>query len=173
MFASIGLKIALGLGLIGMAAGGWFYVQNLRAELDLASERQARTMDVVNSQKVALDQLQKDIQKVQEITNDLNVKMRKAEASVTGLKTKFEENSAGKKRDIGKDAERKPEIIQKIINRASKDAIRCGELLTGAPLRPNETNSQCPELTTTKFVKPKQPVPVPKPKDNSIRNSVK
>ena len=55
MFASIGLKIAIGIGIIGIAGGAWFYVQNLQSKLDLAAERQARTMDVVNSQVAALN----------------------------------------------------------------------------------------------------------------------
>ena len=153
MFASIGLKIAIGIGIIGIAGGAWFYVQNLQSKLDLAAERQARTMDVVNSQVAALNQLQEDIKKVQQVTNTLNEKIAEANASVSKLDDKFNKNSSGKARDIGKDAEAKPEVVEKIINRATKDAIRCGELLTGAPLLPKETNSQSPELTVTNFKK--------------------
>ena len=101
----------------------------------------------------ALNQLQEDIKKVQQVTNTLNEKIAEANASVSKLDDKFNKNSSGKARDIGKDAEAKPEVVEKIINRATKDAIRCGELLTGAPLLPKETNSQCPELTVTKFKK--------------------
>lgn len=153
MFASIGLKIAIGIGIVGIAGGAWFYVQNLQSKLDLAAERQARTMDVVNAQEAVMKQLQNDIKKVQEVTNTLNQKIAEANKSVSNLNDKFDKNSSGKARDIGKDAEAKPEVVEKIINRATKDAIRCGELLTGAPLRPKETNSQCPELTVTKFEK--------------------
>ena len=161
MFASIGLKIAIGLGAIGIVLAGWFYVQSLQASLEAASERNARTMDIVNEQVATMNQLQADIKKVQEVTSKLNQEVSDAKKSVVALDNKFEKNN----RDIGKDAAAKPEVVQKIINRASKDAIRCGELVTGAPPRPKETNSQCPELVKGEFVK--------KPDIQAIKESVK
>jgi uncharacterized protein HemX len=170
MFASIGLKVALALGLAGAVAGGWFYVQSLRSDLEAQQAQTARAMDVVNQQAATLDQLQKDIARVQTITTDLNKKMQAAEKSVRDLDTKFSQNSAGKPRDIGADAASKPDAVEKIINRASRDAIRCGELVTGAEPKPGETNSQCPELVPSTTEKKEEPV---KESSSSIRGSVK
>jgi len=169
VFGSIGLKVALALGLTGIVAGGWFYVQSLRSDLEAQQAQTARAMDVVNQQAATLDQLQKDIARVQEITTDLNKKMQDAEKSVRDLDSKFSQNSAGKTRDIGADAAAKPDSVEKIINRASQDAIRCGELITGAKPKPNETNSQCPDLVPGTFKKTEDK----KETADSIKESVK
>ena len=128
----------------------WFYVQSLRAELDAASVRTARAMDVVNEQAITMKKLQDDMKLMQEVTNELNEKMIKAEHSVTTLNNKFE-----KRRDIAKEAVVNPAKIEKTINRATLHALRCNELVTGAKPLPDETNSQCPELVPGTYVKPK------------------
>ena len=139
MFGGIAIKIALLLGVVGAAGGAWFYVQSLRAELDAASVRTARAMDVVNEQAITMKKLQDDMKLMQEVTNELNEKMIKAEHSVTTLNNKFE-----KRRDIAKEAVVNPAKIEKTINRATLHALRCNELVTGAKPLPDETNSQCP-----------------------------
>jgi hypothetical protein len=73
--SGIGLKIAIILALSGLATGGWFYVQNLRGELALAAERQARLTDVVESQKQAMETIQRDIGRMQAATSELNKKL--------------------------------------------------------------------------------------------------
>lgn len=150
MFGGIAIKIALLLGVVGAAGGAWFYVQSLRAELDAASVRTARAMDVVNEQAITMKKLQDDMKLMQEVTNELNEKMIKAEHSVTTLNNKFE-----KRRDIAKEAVVNPAKIEKTINRATLHALRCNELVTGAKPLPDETNSQCPELVPGTYVKPK------------------
>ena len=150
MLGGIAIKIALLLGVVGAAGGAWFYVQSLRAELDAASVRTARAMDVVNEQAITMKKLQDDMKLMQEVTNELNEKMIKAEHSVTTLNNKFE-----KRRDIAKEAVVNPAKIEKTINRATLHALRCNELVTGAKPLPDETNSQCPELVPGTYVKPK------------------
>ena len=150
MFGGIAIKIALLLGVVGAAGGAWFYVQSLRAELDAASVRTARAMDVVNEQAITMEKLQNDMKLMQEVTSELNEKMIKAEHSVTTLNNKFE-----KRRNIAKEAVVNPAKIEKTINRATLHALRCNELVTGAKPLPDETNSQCPELVPGTYVKPK------------------
>ena len=162
MFGGIAIKIALLLGVVGAAGGAWFYVQSLRAELDAASVRTARAMDVVNEQAITMKKLQNDMKLMQEVTNELNEKMIKAEHSVTTLNNKFE-----KRRDIAKEAVVNPAKIEKTINRATLHALRCNELVTGAKPLPDETNSQCPELVPGKYVKPI------KETSSDIRSSIK
>ena len=153
MLGAIAPKIALVFGLLSSVAGGWFYVQSLRAELDAASERTARALDVVNEQVITMDQLQKDIKQIQVITEDLGKKMLKAEETVTTLNGKFDADINGRARDIGKEAKIDPKKWAKKINRATKDALRCNELVTGAIPLADETNSQCPELVPGVYTK--------------------
>ena len=160
--SGIAIKIALLLGVVGAAGGAWFYVQSLRAELDAASVRTARAMDVVNEQAITMKKLQKDMKLMHEVTNKLNIKMQNAEKSVSVLNNKFD-----KRRDIANEAVLNPAKIQKTINRATLHALRCNELVTGAEPLPDETNSQCPELVPGKYVKPI------KETSSDIRNSIK
>lgn len=44
--------------------------------------------------------------------------------------------------DISALAEAKPELVERIINNASDEALRCFELLSGAPLTDNERNAE-------------------------------
>ena len=160
--SGIAIKIALLLGVVGAAGGAWFYVQSLRAELDAASVRTARAMDVVNEQAITMKKLQKDMKFMKEVTTKLNIKMQNAEKSVSVLNNKFD-----KRRDIANEAVLNPAKIQKTINRATLHALRCNELVTGAEPLPDETNSQCPELVPGKYVKPI------KETSSDIRNSIK
>lgn len=38
----------------------------------------------------------------------------------------------------------KPKLVESIINKATIDAFRCFEVMTGSPKKPNETNKECP-----------------------------
>ena len=57
-------------------------------------------------------------------------------------------------RDIGKLAERKPNLIAKVINNATKNVLRCFEVAAGAPLteaefnanKRSEYNAECPSI---------------------------
>jgi|TARA_R110000744_G_scaffold300902_2_gene410023 hypothetical protein len=153
MLSGIAFKVVLVFGLLSSIAGGWFYVQSLRAELDAASLRTERAMDVVNEQVITMEKLQKDIKLIQTISNDLNEKMQKAETRVTTLNNKFDADIDGRARDIGKEAKIDPKKWAKKINRATKDALRCNELVTGAIPLADETNSQCPELVPGVYTK--------------------
>ena len=146
MLAGIGIKIGLALGAASIVASGYFYVQSLRSDLGAAEANTARAMDVVSSQGAVLDQLKTDIKRMQTVTGDLSKKLVAAEKNVQTLNNKFDTNSSGQARDIGKDAVSSPLAVEKVINRATKDAMRCGELVTGAEPLPGETNSQCPDL---------------------------
>jgi len=44
--------------------------------------------------------------------------------------------------DISALAEARPELVERIINNASDEALRCFELLSGAPLTDNERNAE-------------------------------
>ena len=80
---------------------------------------------------------------------------KRLDASISNLRDRFAKiNASGKKRDIGALAEDKPKLIQRVINKGTKNALRCMEISMGSPLRENEKNAtkkseinpECPEL---------------------------
>jgi hypothetical protein len=57
-------------------------------------------------------------------------------------------------------AQEKPSIVEEKVNRGSKDALRCNELITGSPLTEDEAagkvrNNICPTLLPKPEVKKK------------------
>lgn len=130
----------------GLGAGGYLYIQMLEAKLEAQEQKTQRAMEVVEEQKVSMNKLQADIQKMNEVQKQLNQKVLVAEQNVVNLNNKFDTDSSGKARDIGRKAIEDPVKWSMKINRATKDALRCNELASGAEPLPDEKNSQCPEL---------------------------
>lgn len=130
----------------GLGAGGYLYIQMLEAKLEAQEQKTQRAMEVVEEQKVSMDKLQADIQKMNEVQKQLNQKVLVAEQNVVNLNNKFDTDSSGKARDIGRKAIEDPVKWSMKINRATKDALRCNELVTGAQPLPDEVNGQCPDL---------------------------
>jgi len=130
----------------GLGAGGYFYTQMLEAKLEAQEQKTQRALEVAEEQKVTMERMQADIQKMTEIQQELNTKIIAAEQNVVNLNNKFDTDSNGQARDIGRKAIEDPVKWSIKINRATKDALRCNELVTGAEVLPDEKNSQCPEL---------------------------
>jgi len=130
----------------GLGAGGYFYTQMLEAKLEAQEQKTQRALEVAEEQKVTMERMQADIQKMAEIQQELNTKIIAAEQNVVNLNNKFDTDSSGKARDIGRKAIEDPVKWSIKINRATKDALRCNELVTGAKPLPDEVNGQCPDL---------------------------
>lgn len=149
--SGIGLKIAIFLVASSLVTTGWFYVKNLQSELKLAAERQARMDDVITSQKQAMDVVQRDLARMQTTQRELNTKIQEAEAANRELENKFNRGSNGRQRNFAELANKEPEKVEESINRGTKDALRCNELVTGSPLTDDEKagkvrNTICPNL---------------------------
>jgi len=130
----------------GLGAGGYFYTQMLEAKLEAQEQKTQRALEVAEEQKVTMERMQADIQKMTEIQQELNTKIIAAEQNVVNLNNKFDTDSNGQARDIGRKAIEDPVKWSIKINRATKDALRCNELVTGAQPLPDEVNGQCPDL---------------------------
>ena len=50
------------------------------------------------------------------------------------------------KQDLEKMAEEDPVLLKEIINKSNREANRCFEILSGSPIKINETNNECPWL---------------------------
>jgi peptidoglycan hydrolase CwlO-like protein len=150
-FSGIAIRIAIMVALAGGGVGAWFYVQNLRSELNLAAERQARMSDVIDSQKQVMDNIQHDVARMQKTQNELNTKLQEADQGRRDLEVKFNQTRDGKSRDFSALANKEPQRVEESINRGTHDANRCNELLTGAALTEDEKagkvkNTMCPTL---------------------------
>lgn len=106
--------------------------------LSSANEQIASEMDELRG---SYDRIVNDFDEIQNAFQDIRVQN-------SLLSERLEDN------DLGELAASRPELIQRIINNASDEALRCFEILSGSPLTEDERNarngrefnSECPFL---------------------------
>lgn len=159
MFGSIRMIIT-GLMIAGLA-GGVAYVYKLKADNAILKENAIKLEQSINSQKEVIAQQKEDFENILEANKKLTALNLTLDKELKALDDKFNKtNASGKKRDIGDLAVNKPGLIEKIINRASKNAQRCVEIAMGSPLtekeinatKKSEINSECPSIANPNFV---------------------
>tara|TARA_B100000609_G_C17070778_1_gene358970 strand:+ start:107 stop:574 length:468 start_codon:yes stop_codon:yes gene_type:complete len=152
--------IITGLMIAGLA-GGVAYVYKLKADNAILKENAIKLEQSINSQKEVIAQQKEDFENILEANKKLTALNLTLDKELKALDDKFNKtNASGKKRDIGDLAVTKPGLIEKIINRASKNAQRCVEIAMGSPLtekeinatKKSEINSECPSIANPNFV---------------------
>lgn len=147
----IGLKVAIAAIAFSVITGGYFYIQSLRSELKLAAEVQAKLEDNIRAKDAAMDQMRRDVENMNRIQTDLNSRLRSAESTANELARRFNVDRNGNERNLNRTAGERPATIELAINRGTRDALRCNEIITGSPLTPEERSGQvrnniCPDL---------------------------
>ena len=154
MFNAIKLVVFL-IILVLIGAGLW-YGMNLKADLAVSEMNNKALQDGIKDQQDLIDSMKKDIADIQQANATLQKENEKTKADVNTLTNKFD------KRDIGSFAAQKPEVVEKLINRGTENAMRCLELASGAPLNekeknaktPTEANRECPALINPSYTAP-------------------
>lgn len=150
MLGFIASKAMLFVVIAAVSSGGYFYVQSLRAQLQAAVEVQAKLESAIEAKDLAMQKMRDDIEKIRKINMELNSKFADAQKDVSELEKKFRD-AQGRQRDLAKTAMEQPKAVQDRINRGTKFALRCNEIATGAPLKPeDDKNNICQELIKSK-----------------------
>jgi predicted RNase H-like nuclease (RuvC/YqgF family) len=148
MFAGLQLKIAIALVVAGLGTGAWFYVRSLQAELEAGKIRESKYTEAIAAKDAVAEKLQSDLGRMAASQERLNEKLNEAQANVTVLQKKFAD---AENRASARSALKSPSDTEMRINRGTVSALRCNELVTGAPLTPDEKagkviNAICPEF---------------------------
>jgi hypothetical protein len=156
----MGIKVAIAAILFSIISGGYFFIKEQAAQLELAKEVQAKMEGVIEKQGLAMDNMKADVERMGQVQNDLSKQVGAADQAAKNLSKKFTEDAEGRERNLAAMAAEKPSVVEEKINRGTKDALRCNELLTGAPLTDDEAagkvrNNICPELLPKPEVKKK------------------
>ena len=138
-----------------VAVGGW-YLMNLKADLALSEANNAKLEDATRQQNELIEGMKADIAQIQETNKQLAEANEKQKRDVEALNSKFS------KRDFGALAAEKPAVVERLVNRGTKNALRCMELASGAPLNeaekaaktPMEANRECPALIDSDYTAP-------------------
>ena len=144
------IKVVIVLVLL-MGSGGYgayAWITKLQSDNKVLQVNQAKLEGAVAEQEVAIKQQAANAAQIQAANSEL----REQQA----LLQKDKKNLAKKlgRHELDILAENKPGLVVRIINRASKNEMRCFEIQTGSPLthdelaarKKSESNGECPEL---------------------------
>jgi hypothetical protein len=159
MFSSI--KIAIVLMMLAGAGGGFIYVKNLQADLATSEANNLKLEESVADQKAVIAQQANDFKSIMAANKVLDEQNKILSKEFKALDQRFNKiNGQGKVRDIGKLAEERSSSVERVINSATKKAMRCVEIAMGAPLtekeinatKKSQINSECPSIANPNYV---------------------
>lgn len=150
--------VAILLSILIVAAGLW-YVMNLKADLAISRENNAKLEQGIESQKLLMQQMREDIAEIQRVNKELHDLANTQRAEVEALSNKFSQDARGQARDFGLLAKEKPGLIERLINRGTRNAMRCLEIASGAPRTKEELeavtsstiNKECPSIANPNY----------------------
>ena len=140
------LKIKLLMVLIMMAGagGGYLYVKKLQKDNLTLKINQSKLETAIEDNNAVIEQQTADLKKIRSTLEVIDEKNRKLQEDKDKLSDRLG------KHDIGNLAEKKPGLVEKIINKASDSAVRCMEIASGSPLTEEELNGspnrECPSF---------------------------
>ena len=144
------IKVVLVLILL-MGSGGYgayAWITKLQGDNKVLQVNQSKLEGAVAEQEVAIKQQAANAAQIQAANSEL----RKQQAVLQKDKKNLAKKLGRHELDIL--AQNKPGLVVRIINRASKNELRCFEIQTGSPLthdelaarKKSESNGECPEL---------------------------
>jgi ABC-type bacteriocin/lantibiotic exporter with double-glycine peptidase domain len=147
------IRLVIIFAIVGLVAGGIWYVTNLKADLATSEANNRQLVEATREQNMLIEQMKVDVSSIQKANADLQAQNEKQRRDVETLNSKFS------KRDFGALAAEKPEVVERLVNRGTKNALRCAELASGAPLTeeekaaktPMEANRECPSLIDSDY----------------------
>ena len=144
------IKVVLILILL-MGSGGYgaySWITKLQNDNKILQVNQSKLEGAVSEQKAAIKHHLADAAEIQVVNADLRKEQTILEKDKKNLAKKLGRH------ELDVLAENKPGLVVRIINRASKNELRCFEIQTGSPLTEDElaatkksqSNGECPEL---------------------------
>ena len=126
------------------AGGGYMYVKKLQKDNATLKVNQIKLEIAVEDNNKVIEQQSKELKKIRTTLSALDETNKKLQEDKDKLSDRLG------KHDIGNLAEKKPGLVEKIINKASDSAVRCMEIASGRPLTEEELNGspnrECPSF---------------------------
>lgn len=126
------------IAMMAMSTGFFVYYKYTQKEIDNYKLQIGIYQAEVIKRNATIDILKESIDKIQAINKDIQI--------LKDLDNIQKENMSLSLQKLEDAARGKPTLVQGIINKASKDRLRCLEIATGSPVKQEEKNSVCPQL---------------------------
>ena len=142
--------------ILSIIAGGVGYVYKLRADNAVLKANAIKMEMAYETQQKTIEKQKADFEEILEANRQMNILVQNLKEDLQNLDKRF--NKKG--RDIGKLAEKKPGLVENIINGATERAKRCVELASGAKhteaelnaTKKSEINPECPSIANPNYV---------------------
>jgi TolA-binding protein len=135
--------IIIGILITLMSGAAYFYYSTTQSRIATLTANNAtltanvQTITDANNQNIrTIDELQTSYQKVQEDFEQIQSEFQVIRSQNNELRERLGRH------ELGALAAAKPGLVERTINRASDNAARCFELLSGAPLTESERNAK-------------------------------
>lgn len=149
------IQLILILALLLGAGGffGWNYIEKIQLENQLLIANEVALQNSIKKQKEILRAQLQDTKEIQDANEELRKRSKILQKEKDNLTKKLS------KHELDVLAQAKPGLVENIINNASKNAMRCVEILTGSPLtedelsavKKSEINQECPEIANPNY----------------------
>ena len=136
----IGLVIFVFIGTV--VGGAYLYYKNSQEAIATLNQQNATLTQAVDQQKEAIVAMEEAIKEQSIVREEMMSEIRSARNDMQALQDKLS------KHNLTAIASQKAELLEKKINKATDDVLRCFEVVTGAEVLPNEKNNQCSDLFT-------------------------
>lgn len=139
------------LGAVGF--GAWKYYEYTQNQIRIFAENAATAELAQRETEAALQKTQQDLELVQEQFVIVTEKFQVAEQRVKTLEEKLSEH------DLNYLASRRPKLVEKVIDKATENVLRCLEIASGSPLTEDELNAttrsqinnECPDIANPNY----------------------
>ena len=161
MFATI--RLILILVILAALGGAAWYITGLRGQLAVSELNNEKLQNSVILQQEVINQIKQDVEKVQKANETIGESIKNQNKDLNSLQNRFNVNSDGSARDIGKIAITNTPSIERAIDKGTINAARCLEIASGAPLTEEERNAktkqqinkECPSIANPNYVSEK------------------
>jgi len=149
------LILTVVIGAVGF--GAWKYYQYTQEQIRIYAVNAATAELAQQEAEAAVESLKRDMVEIQQQFTVVSKKFEVAKGRVSALENKLSEH------EIGDLAQKKPKLIEKIIDKGTQDVLRCYEILTGSPLTDEEiavtkkskANTTCPDVANPNYEAPR------------------
>ncbi len=143
----IQIVIILVVLLAGGGFGAWTYMEKLQADnrvlqvnQEILKENELKLNDAIAEQQAVIAEKAKQAEQIQ----TANAALRSETSRLNSEKDNLAKKLGKHELDIL--AQNKPGLVNRIINRASDNVMRCFEILSGSPLTHDELQADKPSL---------------------------
>lgn len=155
MFALPNIRKYFILAALICAAGfaTWKYYTYTQNQIQVAKTNAALAEQALADSNDTLSMVREDLIQVREEFDRVSQEFADAQRRVDVLEEKLTEH------ELGALAQAKPALVEKIVDNATQDVLRCFEIESGSPLtqeeinatRPSEINTSCPDIANPNY----------------------